>query len=180
MLIKMGRHGFTLIELLIVIAIISLLATLAVTALMQAQMKNRDTRRKSDLRQIRTALDLYHDQNGRYPQAGACAYGSNCYVYSTSGDNWLPALTASGYFTKVPKDPKNNASGPWTAGRYSYVYGNVSANGQFYDLTTQLENTSDPDRCAAKCYRWYFDNRFWCNGTGCTGSYSPQIYEFSP
>jgi prepilin-type N-terminal cleavage/methylation domain-containing protein len=174
------QKGFTLIELLVVISIISLLATLAITRLNNARVKSRDVIRKADLTQIRKALDLYYDKYGKYPQAGACAYGSNCYVYSTAGDNWIPALTADGFMLKVPKDPKNNAGSPWTTGNYSYAYGNVSATGQVYDLTAQLENTSDPDRCAVKCYRWYFDNRFWCTGAGCNGSYSGQIYENSP
>jgi len=73
-------------------------------------------------------------------------------------------------------DPRNNASGPWHTGNYSYSYGNVTADGQAYDLTAQLENTSDSDRCQLKCYRWYFDNRLWC----CGGGYSNQIYEDSP
>ena len=58
---KPAKKGFTLIELLVVISIISLLATLAVTSLQNAQKKSRDTRRIADLRQIRTALELYYE-----------------------------------------------------------------------------------------------------------------------
>lgn len=175
-----NKKGFTLIELLVVIAIISLLATMAVGALKNSQIKARDARRKSDLSQIRKALELYYSDNGLYPQANTCAYGANCYTQSTAGDNWIPALTAGGYMQKVPKDPKNNATAPWTTGHYTYAYGNVSSDGQSYDLTTQLESADDPDRCAVKCYRFNFDDRFWCSGAGCTGSFSPQIYEYSP
>lgn len=66
---------------------------------------------------------------------------------------------------------------PWGAGNYSYAYGNVDTNGQSFDLTAQLENTSDSDRCELKCYKFYFDNRNWCCGGG---GYSNQIFEDSP
>lgn len=172
----MKNRGFTLIELLVVIAIVGLLASIVMVSLNSARAKARDTKRKADLRQIRLALEMYYDSNGKYPVAGTCAYGSNCYVYSTSGANWLPAL--SGYMSAVPLDPTNNASGPWTTGNYSYAYGNVDTNGQSFDLTAQLENTSDPDRCGLKNYKFYFDNRAWCVAFG--GGYSNQVYEDSP
>lgn len=172
--------GFTLIELLVVIAVIGLLSTIVIISLGRVKIKSRDTKRKEDLRRIRQALEMYYTDNRNYPQAGGCAYGANCYVYSTAGPSWIPALTAGGYLPAVPVDPKNNAEQPWSTGYYSYAYGNVTANGQAYDLTAQLENTSDPDRCELKCYKFYFDNRDWCSGSGCSGGYSGQIYEDSP
>lgn len=169
-----SRNGFTLIELLVVISIIGMLAGVVLVATTGMRAKARDSRRKTDITQIRKALDLYYAKYEVYPRAGACAYGTNCYVYSTSGPNWIPALTAESFFASVPVDPVNNLSGPWTTGHYSYSYGNVSTDGQKFDLTTQLENTGDPDRCGVKMYKFYFDNRNWC------GSYSTQIYEYSP
>jgi hypothetical protein len=78
----------------------------------------------------------------------------------------------------MPLDPTNNVDGPWNAGSYSYAYGNVDANGQSFDLTAQLENTSDSDRCGVKNYKFYFNNGPWCTAFG--GSYSNQILEDSP
>jgi len=124
----MNKKGFTLIELLVVIAIIGLLATIVMVSLNTARTKARDTKRKADIRQIRLALEMYYDTNGRYPQAGGCAYGSNCYVFSTVGSSWLPALVGT-YMSALPLDPKNNADGPWITGNYSYAYGNVDTNG---------------------------------------------------
>jgi len=173
----MNKKGFTLIELLVVIAIIGLLATIVMVSLNTARTKARDTKRKADIRQIRLALEMYYDTNGRYPQAGGCAYGSNCYVFSTVGSSWLPALVGT-YMSALPLDPKNNADGPWITGNYSYAYGNVDTNGQSFDLTAQLENTSDSDRCGVKNYKFYFDNRAWCTAFG--GGYSNQIFEDSP
>jgi type II secretion system protein G len=173
-----NKKGFTLIELLVVIAVIGLLASIVLVAVNSVRMKARDVKRKADLKQIRLALEMYYDTNDMYPRAGACAYGDNCYVYSTAGSDWIPALTAGGYMVSVPVDPINNAMYPWDTGNYSYSYGNVSPDGQAFDLTTQLENTSDSDRCELKCYKFLFDNRNWC--TACSGSHSNQIYEDSP
>lgn len=172
----MKSRGFTLIELLVVIAIIGLLASIVLVSLNSARAKARDTKRKADLKQIRTTLEMYYDSNSKYPQAGGCAYGSNCYVYSTDGSAWIPAITT--YMSSIPIDPRNNASGPWNTGNYSYSYGNVTADGQAFDLTAQLEITSDSDRCGVKNYKFYFSNSPWCTAFG--GSYSNQIYEDSP
>ncbi len=173
-----SARGFTLIELLVVIAIIAILSVIGFTVFTNVQKSARDAKRKADFDAIYKALEIYYYQNGsKYPQAGSCVYGTNCYVYSTSGNSWIPALVPN-YMTEVPQDPINNTGGPWIDGNYSYAYGNVDANGQSYDLTTQLENTSDPARCEVKNYKWYFNNQAWCRAFG--GSYSNQIYEHSP
>lgn len=177
-ILGMHKRGFTLVEMLVVITIVAIVASIVLVSVNSAREKSRDVRRKADLKQIRLALEAYRSVNGRYPQAGSCAYGINCYVYSSAGSSWIPALTSGNYMPKVPVDPINNANGPWAVGNYTYAYGNVTSDGQAFDLTAQLENTSDPDRCQVKCYDWYFDNREWC--TACGGSYYNQIYEDSP
>jgi general secretion pathway protein G len=63
------QQGFTLIELLVVIAIIGLLSTLAVVALNSARMKARDAQRVSNVKQIQTALELYINDYGNYPDS---------------------------------------------------------------------------------------------------------------
>lgn len=165
--------GFTLIELLVVISIIGFLASLAMVSINSARVKARDSRRKADLTQIRKALDLYFDQYGYYPPSASCGYDCNGYSYSTSGGNWIAGLQE--FLPKIPVDPLNNAAAPWGAGNYSYAYGNVGKDTYpaQYDLTAQLENTSDPDRCAVKGYVFYFTNQPWCGG------YSSQIFEVS-
>ncbi|MBP9690879.1 prepilin-type N-terminal cleavage/methylation domain-containing protein [Candidatus Woesebacteria bacterium] len=173
------KNGFTLVELIVVIAIIGLLATVGVSSYNNVLKTSRDTKRKADLAEIKKVLAFYYATNGKYPQAGGCAYGSNCYVFSTSGASWIPALIPN-YTEALPIDPTNNAASPWAtaSNNYSYAYGNVTTDGQSYDLTARLENTSDKDRCALKNYRFYCDNRAWC--TTFSGGYSDQIYEVSP
>jgi len=59
-------RGFTLVELLVVIAIISVLATLLLLQLGVARAKARDAKRIADTNQVRSALELYFDDNGSY------------------------------------------------------------------------------------------------------------------
>ncbi len=67
------QKGFTLIELLVVIAIIGLLASVVLLALGSARQKARDAKRVADVRQIQSALELFYNDNNRYPTATASA-----------------------------------------------------------------------------------------------------------
>jgi len=161
---------------LVVIAVIGLLATVVMVSLNTARTKARDTKRITDLKQIKTALEMYYDTNGYYPPS-PCGYDCDSYYYSTNSSwNTLQTYLAS-YISKLPVDPINNVGGPWNPGNFSYAYGDVGryAYPSQYTLTTQLEQTDHPERCGVKNYRWYFDNRAWCTAFG--GSYSNQIYE---
>lgn len=70
-----NKKGFTLVELLVVIAIIGLLATLAIVALNSARAKARDAKRVGDVKQVQTALELYFNDEGGYPDTTAMGTG---------------------------------------------------------------------------------------------------------
>ena len=55
-----------MVELLVVIAIISILATLLLLQLGVARAKARDAKRIADINQVRSALELFFDDNGSY------------------------------------------------------------------------------------------------------------------
>ena len=64
------RHlplAFTLIELLIVVAIIAILAAIAVPNFLEAQVRSKVSRAKSDMRSIVTALESYMVDQNMYP-----------------------------------------------------------------------------------------------------------------
>lgn len=64
---KIIKKAFTLIEMLIVIVIIGILATALIPRLQSVQARARDTKRKTDLRNIYNANEIYFIDNGAYP-----------------------------------------------------------------------------------------------------------------
>src|SRR3989338_11236591 len=106
-----NRKGFTLIELLIVLSIIGILAALGFSSYLNSVKSGRDARRKSDLRAIQNALELYYQDNEEYP--GSLPFGSSlCHP-----DNCDTAK----YMESVPTDPSGS--------EYTYV-----TNGTSYQL----------------------------------------------
>src|SRR6056297_1747090 len=67
-----NHRAFTLIELLIVVAIIAILAAIAVPNFLEAQIRSKIARVKSDTRTVATAMESYAVDNNRYPY---CAPG---------------------------------------------------------------------------------------------------------
>ena len=65
---RLKPGGFTLIELLIVVAIIAILALIAVPNLLEAQVRAKVARVKSDLRTVATAVEAYAVDRGDYPR----------------------------------------------------------------------------------------------------------------
>lgn len=59
--------GFTLIELLIVVAIIAILAAIAVPNFLEAQVRAKSSRAKSDMRSLATAIESYYVEWGTPP-----------------------------------------------------------------------------------------------------------------
>ena len=63
-----SRGGFTLIELLIVCAIIAILASIAMSNFLEAQVRSKVSRVKADMRTMVTAVESYSiDNNNKYP-----------------------------------------------------------------------------------------------------------------
>ena len=61
------KRAFTLIELLIVVAIIAILAAIAVPNFLEAQVRAKVSRMKTDMRTIATGLESYYVDNNKYP-----------------------------------------------------------------------------------------------------------------
>jgi general secretion pathway protein G len=123
---KNKTSGFTLIELLVVIAIISILAALLMANFVGVRQRGRDAQRKSDLRQIQTALELYRADNGSYPLT----------LYATSCPQEPRPLTGGTvtYMQEIPCDPLDDSN-------YIYV-----SDGVTYSIYACLENENDADK----------------------------------
>lgn len=140
-----NASGFTLIELLVVIAIIGLLSTLAVISFSNARSKARDAKRIADIKEIRTALELYKDQYGQYPDNidtndGAGGWDIGCLGGPSGGDQFIPQLSTSRILPRTLCDPTGTAI---TQGYLYYRYGAGSAGcdasrGAFYVLVAQV------------------------------------------
>jgi len=134
--IQRGRRGFTLIELLVVISIIGFLSTLAVVALKNSRMKARDARRMAELKQIRTALNLYFDSNpSGYPArtrscSAACTAADLGTALGCSVANWTTLTTDLDPYIKLPDDPMNTRP---------YCYGYDSEGEDLFGLFANME-----------------------------------------
>lgn len=129
------EDGFTLLELLIVIVIIGILAVLIIPNLVSGPQRARDAQRKSDLRNIKTSLETYYNDNNSYPTAG----GVSC---TPSASTCLGTVLTTGttpYMKVVPADPKASQNYAYLPTPGSCAAGACTS----YTLTTTLENTKD-------------------------------------
>src|SRR5512136_1822469 len=88
------QGGFTLIELIVVVAIIGILATIAVPAMKTAPQRAREAALKEDLFTLRSCLDQFHADRGRYPTS-------------------LDEVVSLGYLRSAPVDPFTSSKDTW-------------------------------------------------------------------
>lgn len=123
-----NKRSFTLIELLVVIAVLAGLMALLVPNFMQVRIKSRDMRRKSDLRSIQKALELYK-LNQVMPTLPV--YPAMLSFNGTLSDN-------NGiYMQVVPQDPLGVSR--------TYYYVRAASDSLKYTLCACLENKNDSD-----------------------------------
>jgi len=153
---KKINKGFTLVELLVVMAILGVLVTLIGTAFRTAQARGRDVQRKSDLKQIANALELFFNDYGFYPPGDGQGRIMACpYAEISAGENFcdwgvgefVDVYLATGtertvYIKKVPDDPINS---------YNYYYRLPDGNNKKFQLFAKLENSQDKDCLGGDC-----------------------------
>jgi general secretion pathway protein G len=117
----MRNKGFTLIELLVAMTVASVLMGLALVSYQGARKSARDGKRKADLEQIRSALEMRRADCGSYPN-GNLSSGQDI-----RGDGSSSSCSSSTVYITIPSDP--------LSGRvYSY-----SGTANSYTLCAALE-----------------------------------------
>ena len=128
------NKGFTLIELLVVISVVSLLSSIVLSSLNSARSKARDTKRKQDLIQLRTALEAYYADNGVYPLPLSGYTGGN-----PTGGIYSTCLSG--------------ASGATASGANAYIQGLVPS----YISVLPAETVSPTASQASSCYGFLYE-----------------------
>ncbi|MET0218906.1 MAG: prepilin-type N-terminal cleavage/methylation domain-containing protein [Burkholderiales bacterium] len=86
--------GFTLVELLVVMAIISLLLTIAAPRYFHSVQRSREAVLREDLHLMRDAVDKHYADTGKYPPS-------------------LEDLVTKKYLRRIPADPITDSASTW-------------------------------------------------------------------
>lgn len=118
--VRRALHGFTLIELIVVMAIVSLLLTLALPRYFQSIDLSKETVLKENLRTVRETIDKFYGDTGRYPES-------------------LEELVERKYLRGIPADPITETRDAWII-----VAPEGDAKGRVYDIRSSAQgNTID-------------------------------------
>ena len=115
-------RGFTLIELLIVIALITILATMGLVQYKNSMQSAREAVLNTDLFRMRDAIDQYYADKGKYPAS-------------------LDALVSDGYMRKIPEDPMTKSADSWQTVPAEPDPGNPSSEPGIYDVKSGATGT---------------------------------------
>lgn len=132
----MKKTGFTLIELLVVIAIIGVLTAVLLVNLVGIRERAADTKKKSDLTQMKSALRLYYNDTQSYPGSSGSSIVACNGVACSVGDEMNDA-SGTVYIKSVP----------------DYSFYSVTGDGEGYAVGVLLTNLSDQEaiNSATKC-----------------------------
>ena len=137
-----SSRGFTIVELAITMVIISILATITISAYRGYQARARDSVRADHLVKIKDALELYYAKNGRYPQATATPNNASSWEVSNQDPGtFLEQLYGYGVDEKTI-DPINDATHRYYYYRYAAGGGAGACRldlGGFYVLRATFE-----------------------------------------
>jgi prepilin-type N-terminal cleavage/methylation domain-containing protein len=152
---KNGQNGFTIVELLIVIVVIGILAAITIVSYSGIQAKANDVVRRTDVADIRDALQLYQVDKGDYAQAG-CGNGTGTGYFATDYDgagsdlSIVQCLVVGKYLAAPPVDPSGQLS---CSGLGCYTYMKASCAGGTYvyahlqslpQVSTDTDGTCQP------------------------------------
>src|SRR5262249_8743145 len=114
-----GNRGFTILELMIVLTIIAILTTIAIPMYTSVMLRSKEAVLKSNLRDLREAIDAYTSDKKKAPQG-------------------LADLVDAGYFRKIPLDPIVNSTTQWEV----VIGATISSSDQTESGVTDVKSSS--------------------------------------
>jgi len=141
------KRAFTLIELLIVVAIIAILAAIAVPNFLEAQVRAKVSRARTDMRTIAVAEEAYRVDWNTYTHSNRAE--DNPYAYYTTGTGWggfAQLTTPVAYLSAIPLTPFGQSRvwgdlAQWRTGQ-TYRLGTANSGSRYW---TGKPRTSNPD-----------------------------------
>jgi general secretion pathway protein G len=118
-----GQSGFTLVELLIVLALISILASMGVVQYRNSVQHTRESVLRTDLFRMRDAIDQYYADKNKYPAS-------------------LETLVSDGYMRRIPEDPLTHSADSWQTVPAESDPSNPSADPGIYDVKSGAQGTA--------------------------------------
>jgi general secretion pathway protein G len=118
-----SAHGFTLIELLVVMSLLVILASIGLMTYRTSIRSGKEAVLKTDLRQMREAIDQHYVDKGKYPLT-------------------LQDLASAGYLRKIPEDPFTGSAETWQTVMSEPDPNNPTAEPGIYDIKSGSEETS--------------------------------------
>lgn len=154
------QHAFSLVELLVVIAIMATIIGLALPNFLGARSRARDTKRKGELRQFQTALQLYHNDYKTFPDDSGGPLYNLIYGCGSNGTSVCPC-SASIDFAAGGAACDTVYMTQFSAEFGTSMYYYQQNGGTDYCIKVPLENASDSDislsqsRCSGVCSGLY-------------------------
>jgi general secretion pathway protein G len=144
----MHSTGFTLVELVITVAIVGVLALLAAPLLEVTAQRLRESELRSSLRQIRAAIDSYHQaviDKKIQVAADDTGYPPNLDILVTGvPDASRPDAPMIYFLRRLPRDPMNpdselSAAESWGKRSYSSSYDEPMEGEDVFDVFSRSE-----------------------------------------
>ena len=104
--------GWTLVELLVVLSLVAVLASMAMSSYSTAVTRSREAVLKEDLFRMRDAIDQYFADRNEYPEG-------------------LQSLVVAGYLRTIPDDPFTGSNTSWQSVPAEYDPSNPVVPGLF-------------------------------------------------
>jgi general secretion pathway protein G len=134
------QSGFTLIELIVAVSLLAILAGAVIPRVTNHLAGARDEQRLSDIRAVQAAIEQFHRDKQRYPDARANAsYGG--WDVSNDGD-FIPELVQFGYLPATVRDPGEDGACFYAYFLYDRGTASCASAGKFYVLGIKTFETA--------------------------------------